>query len=244
MPHSTAHLLQASSSRRQSTSSVDFTNLADPTTLLLPKDQRARNRVAANKCRLKTKAAVTRLEEEERAASERHAELSRAVAGLKDEVYVLRNQLLMHTDCDCTMIHKYLANTARDLANGMGGGGGGGGVRPKNSRSSLSSSRRSGGGRDSNEDERGENGGEEDGSGVTDDDEDDEDVDEGILVKKSPGGTRCFDHRSPNGVALDTFSSPATKVAAMEQIGKRAEKQRLQYLSRAMAMAGMVPVQN
>lgn len=244
MPLSASHLLPSQllpvGSRRQSTSSIDFTNFGDP--LTLPKDQRARNRVAANKCRLKTKAAVTRLEEEERAASERHAELSRTVAGLKDEIYVLRNQLLMHTDCDCIMIQKYLANTARDLANAMGSSRSStaSSVHQNSSKSSPSSAAASRG-----DECAGEGSNEDVGKGETDDNDDEDDDMVEPYAKTPPGGaTRSSRRRSPVGVALATFSSPATKVAAMEQIGKRAEKQRLQYLSRAMAMAGMVPLEN
>lgn len=100
---------------RQTRSSIDLGSLPGP----LPKDQKARNRQAATKCRLKTKAAITRLEEEEQAASERHAALADLAAGLKDEVYMLRNQLLLHTNCQCTLIRQYLENTAKALASGI-----------------------------------------------------------------------------------------------------------------------------
>jgi hypothetical protein len=78
--------------------------------------------VAATKCRLKTKAAIARLEVEERAASERNAALGGTLAGLREEALVLRSQLLMHSDCGCTLIQQYLANRARRLAASAGGG--------------------------------------------------------------------------------------------------------------------------
>lgn len=81
-----------------------------------PRDQKSRNRVAATKCRLKTKAATTALEEEEKVESERNYVLSDMVARLKEEYFMLRNQLLMHTNCKCTLIHQYLEKQARSLA--------------------------------------------------------------------------------------------------------------------------------
>ncbi len=72
--------------------------------------------MAATKCRLKTKAAISRLEVEELAASRQNATLTAAVARLREETYVLRSQLLQHTDCDCKLIQQYLGNRARELA--------------------------------------------------------------------------------------------------------------------------------
>jgi hypothetical protein len=96
-------------------------------------DQKSRNRVAASKCRLKTKAAISRLETEERAASEQNATLAAAVARLREETYVLRSQLLMHTDCRCKLIQQFLCNRAKELGDaarreGAGERGGGRGA--------------------------------------------------------------------------------------------------------------------
>jgi hypothetical protein len=82
----------------------------------LAKDQKSRNRVAATKCRLKTKAATTALEEEEKVESERNYVLSDMAARLREEYFILRNQLLMHTNCKCTLIHQYLEKQAKTLA--------------------------------------------------------------------------------------------------------------------------------
>jgi hypothetical protein len=108
---------------RHTRSSIDLGSLPGPLPKARdpgpsPKDQKARNRQAATKCRLKTKAAITRLEEEEQTASERHAALAELAGSLKDEVYMLRNQLLLHTNCQCTLIRQYLENTAKALAAG------------------------------------------------------------------------------------------------------------------------------
>lgn len=83
-------------------------------------DQKARNRAAANKCRLKTKAAMSQLEAEERAAAELNAGLAAQAARLADEAYELRSALLRHVGCDCKLIHQYLANRARVLAADVG----------------------------------------------------------------------------------------------------------------------------
>lgn len=92
--------------------------------------QRARNRVAANKFRKKSKAAVAELEAVERALGARHEQLSMMVRDLREEVLGLKNELLMHGNCGCAMIHQYLSNTARSLSlgNTSGNGGGGGGL--------------------------------------------------------------------------------------------------------------------
>lgn len=80
--------------------------------------QRARNRVAANKFRKKSKAAVAELEAVERGLSTQHEQLSMMVRDLREEVLGLKNELLMHGNCDCAMIHQYLSNTASRLSLG------------------------------------------------------------------------------------------------------------------------------
>ncbi|KAK7736196.1 hypothetical protein SLS53_007226 [Cytospora paraplurivora] len=92
--------------------------------------QRARNRVAANKFRRKSKAAVAELETMERALAARHEQLSMMVQGLREEVLGLKNELLMHGNCDCAMIHQYLSNTASRLSMGRGASDTGGHHRP------------------------------------------------------------------------------------------------------------------
>jgi hypothetical protein len=76
-------------------------------------DQRERKRLAAYRCRLKTRAAAKRLEREEQAAAEHRSQLEAYVAQLREEVYDLRSTLLLHADCDCALIRQYLGNAAR-----------------------------------------------------------------------------------------------------------------------------------
>lgn len=82
--------------------------------------QRQRNRRAATKCREKTKAAMIQLEATEKAASMEHMELSKTVADLRGEVLALKNQLLLHGNCECDVIQKYLRNAARNIGEGPG----------------------------------------------------------------------------------------------------------------------------
>lgn len=80
--------------------------------------QRARNRTAANKCRAKTKLAVADLESTERAMGAEHRELSATARGLRDEVLLLKNELLAHGGCDDALIQQYLTNQARIVGGG------------------------------------------------------------------------------------------------------------------------------
>lgn len=83
--------------------------------------QRQRNRRAAIKCREKTKAATAQLEATERAVSLEHMELSKTVADLRGEVLALKNQLLLHGNCNCDAIQQYLRNAARSIGEGSSG---------------------------------------------------------------------------------------------------------------------------
>lgn len=85
-------------------------------------DQRERKRLAAYRCRLKTREAAKRLEREEQAAAEHRSQLEACVAQLREEVYDLRSTLLLHADCDCALIRQYLGNAARLAVLHSGGG--------------------------------------------------------------------------------------------------------------------------
>lgn len=61
---------------------------------------------------------MAELETTERALAARHEQLSMMVQGLREEVLGLKNELLMHGNCDCAMIHQYLSNTASRLSMG------------------------------------------------------------------------------------------------------------------------------
>lgn len=75
--------------------------------------QRLRNRKAATKCREKTKAAIAKLQATESAITLEHMKLSRTVAELRGQVLALKNELLLHGNCDCEVIQQYLRNAAR-----------------------------------------------------------------------------------------------------------------------------------
>ncbi|KAI8959470.1 hypothetical protein F5Y11DRAFT_350447 [Daldinia sp. FL1419] len=74
-----------------------------------------KNRVAASKCREKKKKETTNLQAKERAlATERDALKSMAEA-LREEVIGLKNEVLRHGMCNCSVIHKYIAESARQI---------------------------------------------------------------------------------------------------------------------------------
>lgn len=77
--------------------------------------QRTRNRAAANKCRTKTKLAMADLESTERAMSSAHQALAATARGLRDEVLLLKNEVLAHGNCDDTLIQQYLTAQARKV---------------------------------------------------------------------------------------------------------------------------------
>ncbi|KAJ2125703.1 hypothetical protein IW147_000763 [Coemansia sp. RSA 720] len=79
-----------------------------------PQEQRRRrrflerNRVAASKCRQKKKMWVQELERRAEDVTMQNRSLHIAVAQLKEEVMILKNQLLAHRNCNCSAIHQYL----------------------------------------------------------------------------------------------------------------------------------------
>ncbi|OAA65332.1 bZIP transcription factor, bZIP-1 [Niveomyces insectorum RCEF 264] len=86
-----------------------------------PVVQRERNRVAATKCRAKTKAAISKLEEDERLVSDRRDTLSAEKSALMGEVLRLRMELLKHSHCqDDANIQNYLRNAARMIGESGG----------------------------------------------------------------------------------------------------------------------------
>ncbi|KAJ2503476.1 hypothetical protein GGH96_000266 [Coemansia sp. RSA 1972] len=88
-----------------------------------PQEQRRRrrflerNRVAASKCRQKKKMWVQELERRAEDVTMQNRSLHIAVAQLKEEVMILKNQLLAHRNCNCSAIHQYLqAECATDVS--------------------------------------------------------------------------------------------------------------------------------
>lgn len=80
---------------------------------------RTRNRAAATKCREKSKLAEEELESSERAMSSEHQRLSVMARGLRDEVLLLKHELLAHGNCDDPSIQQYLSRQARMFGNGL-----------------------------------------------------------------------------------------------------------------------------
>lgn len=88
-----------------------------------PAVQRERNRMAATKCRAKSKAAITKLEEEERMMSDQRRSLVAQKSALVDEMLNLREQLLLHGSCESesgAYIKKYITNAAHTIADSGG----------------------------------------------------------------------------------------------------------------------------
>jgi hypothetical protein len=51
-----------------------------------------------------------------------HYRLSTTVTGLREEVLMLKKELLKHGKCDCEIIQQYLTNAAKKIANGTAQG--------------------------------------------------------------------------------------------------------------------------
>lgn len=74
-----------------------------------------RNRVAASKCRQKKKEWMQNLEETARTAQHNSKYLQAAVVQLKDELLILKQELLKHHGCDCVKIRTYLMQEAEKV---------------------------------------------------------------------------------------------------------------------------------
>ncbi|KAH6961771.1 hypothetical protein BKA56DRAFT_637276 [Ilyonectria sp. MPI-CAGE-AT-0026] len=78
-----------------------------------------RNRIAATKCRLRKRDEASALASREQAMEEKNRYLSTCFDQLTAEIYHLKTQLLRHTDCNCVLIQKYIANEARKSVDGL-----------------------------------------------------------------------------------------------------------------------------
>ncbi|SCO77443.1 uncharacterized protein FRV6_01655 [Fusarium oxysporum] len=90
----------------------------------LPKDPRRRrilerNRIAATKCRLRKRDEASALASQEQAMEDQNRYLSSCFDSLTAEIYHLKTQLLQHTDCNCVLIQKYIANEAKKTVDGL-----------------------------------------------------------------------------------------------------------------------------
>jgi hypothetical protein len=67
-----------------------------------------RNRMAASKCRQKKKMWMQELEQRSEEVVQRNKALHTLVSQLKEEVLILKNQLLSHHNCNCNVIQQYV----------------------------------------------------------------------------------------------------------------------------------------
>ena len=75
-----------------------------------------RNRLAANKCRLKKKADYETLKESHARMEKQIVDLRAETSNLKEEVIFLKSLLLAHHDCDFPPIKQYLARESQRVA--------------------------------------------------------------------------------------------------------------------------------
>ncbi|KAJ2811326.1 hypothetical protein H4S07_002128 [Coemansia furcata] len=68
-----------------------------------------RNRMAASKCRQKKKVWIQDLERRAEDATAQNRALHIAVAQLKEEVLILKNQLLSHHNCGCSAVQQFMS---------------------------------------------------------------------------------------------------------------------------------------
>ncbi|KAH8676289.1 hypothetical protein BX600DRAFT_508454 [Xylariales sp. PMI_506] len=76
---------------------------------------REKNRLAASKCREKSKKYIDELQERERELAAQQQSLAACAAGLREEVLALKHEIFRHGDCDCEFIQKYLLSAARAI---------------------------------------------------------------------------------------------------------------------------------
>jgi hypothetical protein len=79
-----------------------------------------RNRIATNKCQMRKREHLARLQSDEQAMEQRHMMLTSCVNDLKDEILYLKTQLLQHTSCNCTLIHHYIEKEAQRYTDALG----------------------------------------------------------------------------------------------------------------------------
>ncbi|KAH7190731.1 hypothetical protein DER44DRAFT_678310, partial [Fusarium oxysporum] len=84
------------------------------------KQVQERNRIAAEKCRMRKKEDLTKLQCDEQAMEQRHMMLTSCVNDLKDEILYLKTQLLQHTSCSCTLIHHHIEKEAQRYTDALG----------------------------------------------------------------------------------------------------------------------------
>ncbi|KAL6233382.1 hypothetical protein BDW75DRAFT_215432 [Aspergillus navahoensis] len=112
---------EASSKRRRSGSSALGGSRASTraSTSVEPDDKqektRARNRLAASKCRQKKKEQNHMLETRYEQEKMKNEELTRTVNSLRDAIVVAKDQLLAHSECGHESIKAYIQNMAKNI---------------------------------------------------------------------------------------------------------------------------------
>ncbi|KAI1759117.1 hypothetical protein GGR53DRAFT_177070 [Hypoxylon sp. FL1150] len=76
---------------------------------------REKNRTAASKCRQKKKMETATLQAREKALAAKRDGLKSMVDALRMEVLGLKNEVLRHGRCDCSVIQNYIAETAKQI---------------------------------------------------------------------------------------------------------------------------------
>lgn len=75
-----------------------------------------KNRVAASKSREKKKRGIVKLQERERRLAAERDVLRFTATALRTEVVELKNEVLRHGMCECSVIQKYITETARQIS--------------------------------------------------------------------------------------------------------------------------------
>jgi hypothetical protein len=72
-----------------------------------------RNRIAANKCRIRKRDEALALASQKEAMENQTRSLTTFIGSLAVEIYHLKTQLLRNTECICILIQNYIANEAK-----------------------------------------------------------------------------------------------------------------------------------
>lgn len=109
-PNSLKDLQPRRKRRRAESSSTDNSGCTQQTEL-----RRQRNRIAASKCRRKSKQKNDIMLERERELEQRHNALKSCVDSLKAEVLDLREEVLKHANCDNEPIQNHITQSIQTV---------------------------------------------------------------------------------------------------------------------------------
>lgn len=77
------------------------------------------NRKAASRFRVRKREGEERLRSKEQEREDTHRRLSNSVDELMDEVYELKMKLLLHSNCNCSLIQNYIKDEAQNYVEGI-----------------------------------------------------------------------------------------------------------------------------